>query len=59
VVERDYKITGNTDVAKLAEFNQFRFFPMQVQYNFSNAINFNMNYNKKNYLAKYIGIEPK
>jgi outer membrane receptor protein involved in Fe transport len=28
----DYKITGNTDVSKLAEFNQFRFFPMQ--YNF-------------------------
>lgn len=55
----DYNISGNTDVAKLVEFDQFRFFPnASAQYNFSNAINFNMNYNKKITLPSTSALNP-
>jgi hypothetical protein len=43
----DYNITGKTDKAELTAFKQFRFFPNGAQYNFSNSINFNLNYNKR------------
>ncbi|WP_339657099.1 TonB-dependent receptor [Flavobacterium frigidarium] len=44
----DYNITGNTDLAELTAFKQFRFFPnASAQYNFNRMINFNVNYNKK------------
>jgi hypothetical protein len=44
----DYNITGKTDKAELTAFKQFRFFPnASAQYNFSNSINFNLNYNKR------------
>jgi hypothetical protein len=45
---QDYNITGKTDKAELTAFKQFRFFPnASAQYNFSNSINFNLNYNKR------------
>jgi hypothetical protein len=57
-VAEDYNITGKTDKAELTAFKQFRFFPnASAQYNFSNSINFNLNYNKKDNATKYISIE--
>ncbi|MGZ9675172.1 TonB-dependent receptor domain-containing protein [Flavobacterium sp. GNP001] len=55
----DYNITGNTDVAALSTFKQFRFFPnASAQYNFTNAINFNVNYNKKITLPSTSALNP-
>ena len=55
----DYNITGNTDVATLSPFKQFRFFPnLSAQYNFSSAVNFNVNYNKKITLPSTSALNP-
>jgi hypothetical protein len=55
----DYKITGKTDKAELTAFKQFRFFPnASAQYNFSNSINFNINYNKKITLPSTSALNP-
>lgn len=55
----DYNITGNTDVAALSSFQQFRFFPnASAQYNFSSAVNFNVNYNKKITLPSTSALNP-
>ncbi|MDG2432412.1 TonB-dependent receptor [Flavobacterium sp.] len=55
----DYNITGTTDVATLSPFKQFRFFPnASAQYNFSNSVNFNMNYNKKITLPSTSALNP-
>ena len=55
----DYNITGNTDVATLSPFKQFRFFPnASAQYNFSSAVNFNVNYNKKITLPSTSALNP-
>lgn len=55
----DYNITGNTEVTTLSPFKQFRFFPnASAQYNFSNAINFNVNYNKKITLPSTSALNP-
>ena len=44
----DYDISGKTTTGDLIPFKQYRFFPnASVQYNFSQGIYFNMNYNKK------------
>ncbi|SHL94480.1 TonB-dependent receptor domain-containing protein [Flavobacterium xanthum] len=55
----EYNITGKTDVAVLSAFKQFRFFPnASAQYNFSNSVNFNMNYNKKITLPSTSALNP-
>ena len=55
----DYNITGKTDVAELSTFKQFRFFPnASAQYNFSTAVNFNVNYNKKITLPSTSALNP-
>jgi hypothetical protein len=55
----DYNITGNTDVATLSPFKQFRFFPnASAQYNFSSSVNFNVNYNKKITLPSTSALNP-
>lgn len=55
----DYNITGNTDVAELTAFKQFRFFPnASAQYNFNRMINFNVNYNKKITLPSTSALNP-
>lgn len=55
----DYNITGNTDLAELTTFKQFRFFPnASAQYNFNRMINFNVNYNKKITLPSTSALNP-
>ena len=55
----DYNISGNTDVAELSTFKQFRFFPnASAQYNFSTSVNFNVNYNKKITLPSTSALNP-
>jgi hypothetical protein len=55
----DYNITGKTDRTNLTSFDQLRFFPnASAQYNFSNSINFNMNYNKKITLPSTSALNP-
>jgi hypothetical protein len=55
----DYNITGKTDTAELTAFKQFRFFPnASAQYNFTNSINFNVNYNKKITLPSTSALNP-
>jgi len=55
----EYNITGKTDVAVLSTFKQFRFFPnASAQYNFSNSVNFNVNYNKKITLPSTSALNP-
>ncbi|MEZ7514248.1 TonB-dependent receptor domain-containing protein [Flavobacterium frigidarium] len=55
----DYNITGNSDVAELTAFKQFRFFPnASAQYNFNRMINFNVNYNKKITLPSTSALNP-
>jgi len=55
----DYNITGNTDLAVLSPFKQFRFFPnASAQYNFSSSVNFNLNYNKKITLPSTSALNP-
>lgn len=55
----DYDITGNTDLAELTAFKQFRFFPnASAQYNFNRMINFNVNYNKKITLPSTSALNP-
>lgn len=55
----DYNITGNTDLAELTAFKQFRFFPnASAQYNFNRMINFNVNYNKKITLPSTSALNP-
>ncbi|NRT11013.1 TonB-dependent receptor domain-containing protein [Flavobacterium sp. 14A] len=55
----NYNITGNTDVAELTSFKQFRFFPnASAQYNFSKMVNFNVNYNKKITLPSTSSLNP-
>lgn len=55
----DYNITGKTDTADLTAFKQFRFFPnASAQYNFSNSVNFNLNYNKKITLPSTSALNP-
>jgi hypothetical protein len=55
----DYNITGTTDQADLTAFKQLRFFPnASAQYNFSNSINFNVNYNKKITLPSTSALNP-
>lgn len=55
----EYNISGNTDVAVLSPFKQFRFFPnASAQYNFSSSVNFNLNYNKKITLPSTSALNP-
>jgi hypothetical protein len=55
----DYNITGKTDTNNLIPFKQFRFFPnATVQYNFSEQIFFNVNYNKKINLPSTSSLNP-
>lgn len=55
----DYNITGKTDSADLIPFKQFRFFPnASAQYNFSNSVYFNVNYNKKISLPSTTALNP-
>jgi hypothetical protein len=55
----DYNITGKTDQADLTAFRELRFFPnASAQYNFSNSINFNVNYNKKITLPSTSALNP-
>ncbi|CAM4109705.1 TonB-dependent receptor domain-containing protein [Flavobacterium sinopsychrotolerans] len=55
----DYNITGKTDTADLIPFKQFRFFPnASAQYNFSNSVYFNVNYNKKISLPSTSALNP-
>lgn len=55
----DYNITGKTNTADLIPFKQFRFFPnASAQYNFSNSVNFNVNYNKKISLPSTSALNP-
>jgi hypothetical protein len=55
----DYNITGKTNTADLIPFKQFRFFPnASAQYNFSNSVYFNVNYNKKISLPSTTALNP-
>ncbi|WP_426064928.1 TonB-dependent receptor domain-containing protein [Flavobacterium sp. DSP2-3-1] len=55
----DYNITGKTNTANLIPFKQFRFFPnASAQYNFSNSVYFNVNYNKKISLPSTSALNP-
>jgi hypothetical protein len=55
----DYNITGKTNTADLIPFKQFRFFPnASAQYNFSNSVYFNVNYNKKISLPSTSALNP-
>jgi len=55
----DYNITGKTNIADLIPFKQFRFFPnASAQYNFSNSVYFNVNYNKKISLPSTSALNP-
>jgi Outer membrane protein beta-barrel family len=55
----NYVIDGKTDIANLTPFKQFRFFPnATIQYNVSNQIFFNMNYNKKITLPSTSALNP-
>ena len=55
----NYEIGGKTNVSDLIPFNQFRFFPnATVQYNVSNQIFLNMNYNKKITLPSTSALNP-
>ncbi|MFV8368115.1 TonB-dependent receptor domain-containing protein [Flavobacterium sp. LB2R40] len=55
----DYNITGKTNTAELIPFQQFRFFPnASAQYNFSNSVYFNVNYNKKISLPSTSALNP-
>ncbi|RBN50256.1 TonB-dependent receptor domain-containing protein [Flavobacterium psychrolimnae] len=55
----DYNITGKTNTADLIPFKQFRFFPNgSAQYNFSNSVYFNVNYNKKISLPSTSALNP-
>ena len=55
----DYNISGKTNTATLIPFKQFRFFPnASAQYNFSNSIYFNVNYNKKISLPSTSALNP-
>lgn len=54
-----YEIGGNTVTANLIPFEQFRWFPnATVQYNLTNQIFFNMNYNKKITLPSTSALNP-
>lgn len=55
----NYNITGTTQTAALIPFDQLRIFPnATVQYNFSNQIFFNLNYNKKISLPSTSALNP-
>ena len=55
----NYEIGGKTNSSNLIPFNQFRFFPnATVQYNVSNQIFLNMNYNKKITLPSTSALNP-
>ena len=55
----DYNISGKTNTAALIPFKQFRFFPnASAQYNFDDAIYFNVNYNKKISLPSTSSLNP-
>ena len=55
----DYNIKGKTNTEELIPFKQFRFFPnASAQYNFSNSIYFNANYNKKISLPSTSALNP-
>ena len=55
----DYNISGKTNTASLIPFKQFRFFPnASAQYNFDDAIYFNVNYNKKISLPSTSALNP-
>ncbi len=54
-----YKIFGNTDTSTLNTFKQTRFFPnATIQYNISEDIFFNVNYNKKITLPNTSSLNP-
>ena len=54
-----YEIYGNTDIDKLNTFKQTRFFPnATIQYNLSNDIFINANYNKKINLPNTSSLNP-
>jgi hypothetical protein len=55
----NYKIGGKTDSNDLIPFNQFQLFPnATVQYNFSEQIFFNANYNRKITLPSTSSLNP-
>ena len=55
----DYSIEGRNEETNLLPFNQFRFFPnATIQYNVSNQIFFNVNYNKKITLPSTSALNP-
>ena len=55
----DYNISGKTNTANLIPFKEFRFFPnASAQYNFSNSVYFNVNYNKKISLPSTSTLNP-
>ncbi len=55
----NYKIDGKTNIADLTTFNQTRMFPnATIQYNFSDQIFFNINYNKKITLPTTSALNP-
>ncbi|MBP4140415.1 TonB-dependent receptor [Flavobacterium sp. P4023] len=55
----DYDISGKTNTTDLIPFKQFRFFPnASAQYNFSNSVYFNVNYNKKISLPSTSALNP-
>lgn len=55
----DYDISGKTNTTDLIPFKQFRFFPnATAQYNFSNSVYFNVNYNKKISLPSTSALNP-
>ena len=55
----DYNISGKTNTADLIPFKEFRFFPnASAQYNFSNSVYFNVNYNKKISLPSTSALNP-
>ena len=55
----DYNISGKTNTANLIPFKEFRFFPnASAQYNFSNSVYFNVNYNKKISLPSTSALNP-
>jgi hypothetical protein len=55
----NYNITGKTDTADLLPFDQLRFFPnATIQYNLTQQIFFNLNYNKKITLPSTSALNP-
>ncbi len=55
----NYDISGKTQIANLIPFNQLRVFPnATIQYNLSNQIFFNVNYNKKITLPSTSALNP-